>query len=198
MLYKKALASEKTAEILALDERRDDAVNGIYFYLLSHTYHFDAIVQQHAQFLLDNMELYGKGISRMNYQAETATINNILRDWEINPQLIAAVTALGLSQWVSELKNANTEFNSQYLSRTQEYGDANPETIKTKREETNAAYYALRNRIDALHLLAETPASPYTSLINQLNALTDQYNVLLVNRNLTPPTESGTPPSELK
>lgn len=198
LLYKKALASEKTAKILALDERRDDAVNGIYFYLLSYTYHFDPLVQQHAQLLLDNMELYGKGISRMNYQAETATVNNILRDWESKPQLMAAVIALGLSEWVTELRNANTEFNSQYLYRTQEYGDANPETIKTKRDETNAVYYALRNRIDALHLLIETPPSPYASLINQLNALTDQYNVLLVNRNQTFPTENGNPPSEVK
>lgn len=28
-LYKKALASEKTQELLTLDERRDDAINGI-------------------------------------------------------------------------------------------------------------------------------------------------------------------------
>jgi len=197
-LYKKALASDKTAEILSLDERRDDAVNGINFFLLSHTYHFDATIQQNAQLLLDNMELYGKGIARMNYQAETATINNILRDWEIKPELTAAVTALGLSDWIDELNNTNTDFNSQYLSRTQEYGDANPETIKTKREETNAAYYALRNRIDALHLLVETPPSPYTSLINQLNALTDQYNMLLVSRNVPLPTEGGSPPTEPK
>jgi hypothetical protein len=88
------------------------------------------------------------------------------------------------------MKTANEEFNSQYLSRTQEYGDANPETIKSKREETNASYYALRDRIDALHLLVETPSSPYTTVINQLNALTDQYNVLIVNRQENPPQET--------
>ena len=33
-LYKKALASEKTQELLALDEKRDDAINGIYYFLL--------------------------------------------------------------------------------------------------------------------------------------------------------------------
>lgn len=68
------------------------------------------------------------------------------------------------------------------LSRIQEYSDASPETIKIKREETNIAYYALRDRIDALHLLVETPPSPYTTVINQLSALTDQYNKMLINR----------------
>lgn len=80
------------------------------------------------------------------------------------------------------MKATNDEFNTEYLLRTQEYGDANPETIKLKREEVNVAYYALKDRIDALHLLVETPPSPYVTVINQLNALTNQYNVLLVNR----------------
>ena len=189
-LYKKALASEKTAELLSLDERRDDAINGIYYFLLSYTYHYEAGKQQNAQLLLNNMELYGSGISRLNYQAETATLNNLLRDWETKPDLAEAITSFNISAWVNELKTANDAFNTKYLSRTQEYGDANPVTIKNKREETNLAYYALRDRIDALHLLVETPPSPYTKVINQLNALTDQYNKLLINRTEVPTTET--------
>ncbi|UPQ74928.1 DUF6261 family protein [Chryseobacterium nepalense] len=181
-LYKKAMASEKTQELLILDERRDNAVNGIYYFLLSQTYHYEAGRQQQAQLLLSNMELYGSGIARLNYQAETATLNNIILDWQSKPELTDAVSTFNLSAWVNELKTVNEEFNTKYLSRTQEYGDANPETIKLKREETNTAYYALRDRIDALHLLVETPPSPYATVINQLNALTDQYNKLLVNR----------------
>lgn len=181
-LYKKALASEKTQELLLIDARRDAAINGIYYFLFSHTYHFETAKQQNAQVLLENMALYGSGIARLNYQAETATLNNLIRDWENKPELINAIAEFGLIEWVTELKTANEEFNTKYLSRTQEYGDANPETIKLKREEVNVAYYALRDRIDALHLLVETPPSPYVTIINQLNALTDQYNVLLVNR----------------
>ncbi|MCU7617849.1 DUF6261 family protein [Chryseobacterium sp. PBS4-4] len=181
-LYKKALASDKTKELLLLDERRDDAVNGIYYFLLGYTYYFEADKQQKAQLLLTNMELYGSGITRLNYQAETATVNNLLRDWENKSDLADAITSFNISAWVNELKTVNEEFNAKYLSRTQEYGDASPETIKIKREETNTAYYALRDRIDARHLLVETPPSPYATVINQLNALTDQYNKLLINR----------------
>lgn len=189
-LYKKALASDKTKELLTLDERRDNAVNGIYYLLLGYTYHFESDQQKKAQLLLTNMELYGSGIPRLNYQAETATVNNLLRDWENKPELTDAITSFNLNSWVNELKAANEEFNTKYLSRTQEYGDASPETIKTKREETNTAYYALRDRIDALHLLVETLPSPYATVINQLNALTDQYNKLLVNRTDHPSSET--------
>jgi hypothetical protein len=188
-LYKKALASEKTQEVLLLDERRDNAITGIYYFLLAKSYHYEADTKQKAQSLLESMALYGSSIARLNYQAETATISNLLRDWENKPELNIAVADFDLSGWIAELKNANDQFNAKYLSRTQEYGDASPETIKLKREKTNAAYYALRDRIDALHLLVETPPSPYATVINQLNALTDQYNVLLMNRKETVVTE---------
>ncbi|MBW7675630.1 hypothetical protein K1I32_08605 [Chryseobacterium sp. LJ756] len=105
-----------------------------------------------------------------------------MRDWENKPELADAIFSFNLNSWVNELKTSNEEFNTKYLLRTQEYGDASPETIKTKREEINTAYYGLRDRIDALHLLVETPPSPYATVINQLNSLTDQYNKLLVNR----------------
>lgn len=190
-LYKKALASDKTQELLLLDERRDNAINGIYYFLLGYTYHYEDDQKHKAQLLLTNMALYGSGISRLNYQAETATLNNLLRDWENKPELMDAINSFSLSSWVAEMKTANEEFNTKYLSRTQEYGDANPETIKTKREEVNTAYYQLRDRIDALHLLVEIPPSPYEKLINQLNALTDQYNKLLISRTDTS-TETST------
>jgi hypothetical protein len=51
--------------------------------------------------------------------------------------------------------------------------------MKLKREETNTVYYALRDRINALDLLVETPPSPYSAVINQLNSLIEQYDRLL-------------------
>lgn len=118
-LCKKALISDKTQELLTSDERRDDAVNGIYYLLLGYTYHFETDKQQKAQLLLTNMELYGSGILRLNYQAETATLNNLLRDWENKPELAEAIASFNISSWVAEMKTANDVFNAQYLSRTQ-------------------------------------------------------------------------------
>jgi len=107
-LYKKALASEKTQELLLLDEKRDNAINGIYYFLISQTYHYETDKKQNAQLLLDNMALYGSGIARLNYQAETATLNNLLRDWENKPELANAINAFSISAWISELKMPTT------------------------------------------------------------------------------------------
>ncbi|MBW8358375.1 MAG: hypothetical protein K0M63_01080 [Weeksellaceae bacterium] len=191
-LFKKALANDRTRVILQLDERRDNAINGIAAFLQGYAYHYEADKKQNAEKLLTNMAMYGSGIARQNYQSETATLNNMLNDFANKPELAAAVTAFSLQPWLSELQDANTQFNDEYLTRTQEYGAANPETIKSKREEVNETYYALRDRIDALHTLVETPPSPYTTVINQLNALTDQYNALLLHR-VTPPENPAVP-----
>lgn len=192
-LFKKALANDLTKVILALDERRDNAILGITSFLQGYSYHYEADKKENAQKLLAKMAIYGSSIARQNYMAETATINNLIRDFEDQPELATAVTAFSLQPWIDELADANTQFNTEYLARTQEYGDANPDTIKSKREETNVTYYALRDRIDALHTLVETPPSPYNTVINQLNALTDQYNVLLLHRQEVPPENPVTP-----
>ena len=181
-LFKKILANENTAGILALDVRRDNAISGMYYVAQGYDYHFDPLLQAAGKKIKDSLSLYGGGISRLNYQAETATINSLIMDWENKPELTAAISTLNLSDWKNELKAANTAFDEKYLDRTQEYGDATPENLKTKRDETNSVYYALRDRIDALHLLVDVPPSPYTTVINQLNALIDQYNDVLKNR----------------
>lgn len=181
-LFKKILANENTAEILALDERRDDAINGIYYVAQGYDYHFTALLQTAGKKIKDSISLYGSSIWKLNYQSETATISSLILDWENKPELTAALNTLNLTAWKDELKAANIAFNEKYLDRTQEYGNATPENLKSKREETNQVYYELRNRIDALHLLEETAPSPYSTVINQLNALIDQYNTLLNNR----------------
>jgi hypothetical protein len=140
------------------------------------------LLQTAGKKIKDSISLYGTSIWKLNYQSETATISSLILDWENKPELIAALNALNLGKWKDELKAANIAFNEKYLDRTQEYGNATPENLKSKREETNQIYYELRNRIDALDLLVDVPPPPYTTVINQLNALIDQYNTLLNNR----------------
>lgn len=189
-LFKKVLANPISQELLVLDERRDAAVNGIYYIALGYSYHYEEDTKHAAEALLANFKLYGSGIARLNYQAETATINSLMNDWDNKPELSQAIDTLSLKAWKDELKSINTEFSTRYLDRTQDYGNATPENLKIKREETNTVYYALRDRINALHLLAETPPSPYCTVINQLNALIKQYNLLIIT-----PAEGGETPN---
>ncbi|MBF6654590.1 DUF6261 family protein [Flavobacterium columnare] len=178
-----SLPDENTTTLLNIDKRRDDCINGLFYVVQGYEYHFEETLRVAAQKLATNLRFYGSGISRLNYQAETATLTNIINDWETKPELIAALTTLNLTAWKDEMKKQNNAFNTVYLDRTQEYGNATPENLISKRNEANTVYYALRDRITAFHTLIEAPAiSPYATSINQLNALIDQYNNLIVGR----------------
>jgi hypothetical protein len=184
-LFKKSNASVVTSEIEALDYRRDQAINGLMSIINAFTYHFQPPIASAALVLQNNLKLYGVGIARENYQSETAILNNIINDWENKTDLATALKSLNLGAWKDELKAANQLFNEKYLVRTQEYGAASPETLKAKREETNGVYYELRKFLDAFSVIQPTPV--YNKTINELNALIEQYNALLVTRKSTKP-----------
>ena len=189
-LFKKSTASEITQAILDLDVRRDNALVGISSVVNGNLYHFNPTLKAAATKLDDNLKLYGGKIISQNYQAETATIASMVGDWETKTPLTDAMTLLNLKDWKNELKAANDLFDQKYLERTQEYGDATPENILSKREETNQAYYTLKSFLESFSVVQ--PSAANTKVINEINALVEQYNTLLNNRatsaSTTPPT----------
>ena len=186
-LFKLERVSPITQELVLLDERRDRAINGLTTVIEGYCTHFEAATSKAANLLKANLSLYGVGVARLNTQAESATINAIVEDWDTKPELSAAIVKLGLGNWVDELVIANQLFGQKYIERTQEYGAANPDTLKAKREETMNAYYELRKFIDANSVLH--PCEACEKLINELNALIDQYNTLLNTRPVEPEPE---------
>lgn len=179
-LFKKELSSELTQEILDLDNRRDRAYNGILFVVQGFLNHYEPSKVEAATRLKSNLDLYGSGAAKQNYQAETAILNNLVSDWEGKPALLEALNLLGLTSWKDEMKAANTLFDQKYIERTLEYSEASPETLLAKRTETASAYYTLRQFIDAFAVTINTPI--YQTVTNQVNALIAQYNTLLNNR----------------
>jgi Family of unknown function (DUF6261) len=150
------------------------------------SYHFDNAIANQAKTILEYLKIYSGNIANENYNAETATINNMVSDFETKPELIAALTALNLVAWKNELKAANTDFSTQYIARTIDLATASPDNLKTKRLEANAAFYELRNHIDAFATI--NPSALYTKTINEINVLITQYNALLVGRTVAPTT----------
>jgi hypothetical protein len=187
-LFKNALNNPISAEIEALDFRRDQAITGLTGIINAYSYHFIPDITQQALLLQNNLKVYGTGIARDNLLSETAIIKNMIIDWETKPELVDALDNLNLVGWKNELKNANEIFNDKYLARTQDYATASPDNQKSKRLEVMTAYYELRKFLDAFSVIQNTPV--YQKVINELNALIDQYNTLLNGRNTATGTES--------
>ena len=184
--------NDTTPIIQALDARRDAAITGITLMANAMVYHYDPAIKAAAIAISDNLRLYGGGIARQNYMAETASISNIINDWNTKANLTAAISTLQLDDWKAELENANINFDAQYIARTQQLGAANPATILEKRLESVQLYYALRDRLAAHHNI-NNGINPWGKTANEINALIDQYNVLLAGR-ANDPTQPETTP----
>ena len=130
--------------------------------------------------LSKNIKLYGPEINKLNYQAETSVIDSMTKDWENKPELADAIVLLNLRDWRDEIKRKNTEFDTLYTQRTQEYGGRTQDKLKNKREEVAQAYQVLVDNLNARNTLDDT--GKYTKVTNELNALSDQYTNMLHTR----------------
>jgi hypothetical protein len=193
-LYVKEQGSALTESIAMLDARRDRAMLGIAGVVNGFTYHFDAETAQHAENLARQIGQYGGSITKENYQAETAIIDNLLSDFTNKPELEAAIGALQLKAWRDELSTANKAFNETYLQRTQQLGATDPATMLTKRVEVNTAYYELRDFINS-YFTINKGAEPYKKAAAGLNALVDQYNTMMAGRLAGDKEEPVVPPT---
>lgn len=169
-------ASAITAELINFDGRRDECIAGISLVLDGYTRYFDPGVKAAALALKTNMDKYGNRIYDMNYQAETSTINSLVKEWSTNGILKAAVNTLNLGAWVNELKKANDLFNELYLKRVDEKASAPQIKGFDSRKKAISAYRKLVQQTEARAVIAEDQT--YTALINNLNALIAKYNII--------------------
>tara|TARA_R110001583_G_scaffold10417_6_gene47882 strand:- start:4082 stop:4813 length:732 start_codon:yes stop_codon:yes gene_type:complete len=173
-LYKPDQGSQLTKLLEQDDERRDRAFIGIQTLIDAYTNHYDEATQEAACALSSSYKKFGTGISRQNYQAETATLSAIITEWKREPNLIAGISKLGLNEWVGELNTANTQFNTHYMDRVKEDAEASDVKLIALRKEIIQSYRTLTNRIQAYATIGEVPV--YAAIINECNSLIEKYN----------------------
>lgn len=190
-LFKLAQGNLITDELIALDARRDAALTGLQSLINGFTYSTNPDTAQAARLLQANLSLFGSNIARDNYQSQTTTMRNIIDDWRRDAALQNAATQLGLSGFVQEMEAANNLFEAKYIERAKALAGVTPESIGLRRESANAAYYRLRDRINAFWTIQEG-AEPYQKLIDNINSLVNFY-INLINRRIG---QSGSNPEE--
>lgn len=180
-LFKLSQASLITAEIEALDLRRDRAITGISYIATGYTYHPNEVLATHGKVLEAHFALFGSNITRDNYLSQTTSVRNILNDWDTKPEMQAAIAGLSLTEWKAELKAANDAFYDAYTRRNEQLASANPDSLRTKRLDANAAYYRLRDRLNG-HFEVNDGAEPWVTVSMLANQSISNYNALLARR----------------
>ncbi len=189
--HKRIKGSSITYQLTKIDKRRNIALRSIYKIIEAYTHHYNSDVCTVAIDLKKELDVYGKEIVRYNYQYETNVIDEILQKWAPKAEGIAS---LNLTEWVGELKEANTLFNTRYLDRIKESaGYTNIKVIELRKIVT-LNYSELMGFISAYATIQKTEI--YTKVIDQINALINQYNKILTSRHSKKSTTDNTVDNE--
>lgn len=182
-VFKTSLKNPLTQTLVDLDSKRDDVFMGMCSIVDGYLKHWTPSVVAQAASLVDSINVYGRGLTVLNYQAESSSLSNLIESWEKDTKLTAALTALNLESWKNELKTINNLFIQTYTNRSLEDGksEAQPK-IKALREQAIAAWNKLQRillgKVEEFEDDA-TKAPKYNNLVNSINGVLDSYNNLI-------------------
>lgn len=173
------VGSELTPEIATLDQQRDMIFNGLKGTVDNWaTNHFDESWRNAAFLISDDIAAHGQRIYEMRYQQQTATITAILND--LDDELSAQVTTLGLGTWVEELRTVNERFNDKYVERAQALSSHQPGIVVEQIGIATTAFRALKTGFDSRFNVAVMDDAPtiseFEQVENEWNVITNQYN----------------------
>jgi len=171
---KKIVKSAITRQIQDADKARDAIYSGIVATNSAALKHFSADVRGAAERLKIVFDTYGN-IARKPRNDETSAIYNILQ--ELNGKYAPDAAIVGITAWVAELETRNNAFAALMRERFDETAGQTDIVLKDARAEVDAAYMAIRERINALVVVNGTQA--YENFIRTLNAVIDKYNAVL-------------------
>lgn len=100
-----------TDDLIALDSRRDEAINDILALVNGYTYSPDPAKKAAANLLTNHLAGFGN-IARDSYQSETSKLQKLVADFTNQTDLASAITALDLGSWKTEMEAANIAFDT--------------------------------------------------------------------------------------
>jgi len=174
--FKVSQGSLLTVSVQELDARRDAAIRGIHSMAKAYTFHYDEAMASAGTAVSKAISKYGSRIAQLNYQAQTATLKSLIKDFENDADLTAALATLNLADWTTEMKAANTAFEEKYLDRVTDTAGKKVVPVSEQRPAAIAAYDTVVKHIQANEIL--NPSATLTELIGQLSELVTKYNNL--------------------
>ncbi len=141
--------------------------------------------------VLTTFDSYGKRIYRLNYQLQTRVTTDFLNAIRDKDTLHKAADSLEvIKAFLSALQHANDTFATKYLDRTQEIGQKVEAEMESLIKETEVAYRAFINRLNAIVEIDDD--GTYDNLVKDINAAIEQYNQVVIDRRGVKTTEPDT------
>ena len=187
--------SEKTAEIVEQDRVRDSIFRGFTDTVKGLRNHYDTEIRVGANRLWNSIFLHYGNITTKTYDAETAAINDFLREIK-RPEFVVVTNKLKVQDWVAKLEEENNKFHTLMMERYCEVTERTVYRMKTARVETDKFYRAIVSSVEAEVLLGNVTET-LTHFITELNAIIHRFKSIMAQEqgkkkgNDEEPTDNG-------
>jgi len=165
-----------TVRVVAADDVRDKPIRGFFKVVKGNLHHFNPAIAQAAY----DIDLINENFSNITYlpnEKQTAAEGSYIAALKASASKIAT---MGLTDWLNEIEATENAFVALVKSRNNE-DDLKPAiNMKVARVDTDAAYNAIVNRINAF-ITIEGDAK-YAAFVTKLNNRIDQYNTAIAQR----------------
>jgi len=170
-----------TEELAVLDANRDQAWMCFYHYIIGQSNRLNPAIRERALSLLSLVKLPEMRIYQQGYKEQTATMINFFNRVDSNPELVAAVEAIGATAIYLELKTAQTAFSAKEAEKVNK-GAAKPKS------ESEEAIKDLRKAFDDLNQFLNVMSqlsgkAEYEEIASKINELADEINTNVKARN---------------
>jgi len=167
---KKITKSAITDQLQEADKARDDIYISMVEMNAAALRHFNENARNAATRLKIVFDTYGN-VAKKPLNEQTSAVYNILQ--ELKGKYASDVALVGLGSWVSELEVRNNAFSDLMKERFDETAARTDIVLRDARVEVDAAYFAIRERINALAVVEGV--ADYESFIRTFNAVIAKY-----------------------
>ena len=117
-------------------------------------------------------------IRRQAYNKETGSIYNYTQ--ELRANYANEIAILGLEDWITELEDANNEFQNYMNQRFSESGSSDMENARNARLTIDGIYIRLADALEAINLISG--GSAYLNLMTEMNKRITYYKNTIATR----------------
>ena len=165
------IKSQYTALIDDLDRQRDSLYRGFADTVTAALHHYDPEIRQAAQKIHDILERYGN-ISHKTLNDESAAIEDLHTEL-LKQDNYAAVSALGLGNWLGQLMQVSRNLAGVMLNRIDEAAKRPDLHMRSIRKAVDKAFRGILDLLEALvRVKGEDTDKEY---IAEVNALSEKY-----------------------
>lgn len=181
--------SNKTDEIANADKARDNAYVGYKYTVKGFTYLGSGAQYEAAKVLTQHLTDYQID-TQMSLSRQTGLMTNFIEDLESTYS--EQVESLGLTPFVTMMKNGNEKVKAGLQSRDNERAGQTKAAMLSARADTDVAYQTIVDKINALYLVDTTNTDEYATTIDEINAQIKHYKEQELSKKPSKPKEETT------